>query len=1222
MRSVPWPRRKLLQRGDDGDAAPPTLVLPLDQAEELFNADAGQSADRFLGLLRQVLIESNADDLGLIVAATIRTDRYEMLQTHAQMAGVGTELFDELKPMPPTQFKEVIVGPAQRATDGGARLRIAPDLVDRLLADAGAGADTLPMLALTLSRLYADYGSTGELTLAHYEGMGGMRRVVQTEIDEVLSADPQVRARQLQALRWAFIPWLATVNPDSGQPMRRVARMSDLPPDSRPLIDALVAKRLMVKDIRERTPVVEVALESLLRQWDELAGWLREERTDLRDADDLVRNADAWRSSNGNPSWLLEGTRLAEATALANRPGFQQRLVGVHDYLNASHHREAQRREADERRRQAELAAAQERTRHAQEQQAAAERHAATLRKRSRILRAVVAVTAVVAVIAVVGFVQANAAGNEARQQFRQATSQRLLTDGQSMLDGSRTGGDVQALQQLVVGQRLAAQPGTAAMFDAAVATAGLAKLIQIPSEVLCIAVSPDGRLIAAGGDGTVWLWNAETGQAQGAPMTGHDGGVANLVFSPDSSLLLSSGADSTVRVWDVASGQQDGEPLKLRNTKGVRVLHFNAAGNRVLLQDSRGRVLAWDLSRRSAPDQVFAPGIDKVAVSNTANRVATAEGDVIKIWDVATGAQIGGDLAARGEVFSLAFNADGSRLASGGNEKVVQLWDTASAAPVGSPMTDNSAEITALAFAPDGGFLAVAAADGSVRFYDDVTQAPLGAPLQALDGFPRGMAIDSSGNRLIIGGSDQTIRTYAVDTVVPHAGQTTAFSPDGSRMATGGTDGLIRLWNRDTGAVTQIDGRMDGITRIAFLSDGDQMLAADGAGTIQRWDVDTGRPIGAAMAAPGAATFSMAVSSSGERVIGGYMDGTVRLWDIRGARLVRPPWKPGDGAITAVGFLEDEKQVGAVFVTTTAELHVWDVEDGDEVDERALGATVAVAFGPDGRIAGGTLDGSVTFMTGIGGDVVGQQDINGHPDAVLALEYDADGGQAATSGRDGSVRIWDTSTATAIGRPLPKAADPVVSLAFSPDGRTLAAGSANNTIRLWPATATVEDLCARLTTNMSNKQWNEWVSPDIGYVQGCPDLPIAADEIEARMEHRTRDDHLLGEGPKRILALDGGGIRGALTLGYLARMEDILRARHGGDPDVPVVRLFRPDRRNVDRLDHRNGIGDGLRGGRPGRAVPVVGRQSVRQGDAAVRPVRREVPEGAVAGRTGPALR
>ncbi len=55
----------------------------------------------------------------------------------------------------------------------------------------------------------------------------------------------------------------------------------------------------------------------------------------------------------------------------------------------------------------------------------------------------------------------------------------------------------------------------------------------------------------------------------------------------------------------------------------------------------------------------------------------------------------------------------------------------------------------------------------------------------------------------------------------------------------------------------------------------------------------------------------------------------------------------------------------------------------------------------------------------------------------------------------------------------------------------------------------------------------------------------------------RTRDEHLFADGPKRILSLDGGGIRGALTLGYLGRIEAILRDRHGGDPDFRLCDYF-----------------------------------------------------------------
>lgn len=54
-----------------------------------------------------------------------------------------------------------------------------------------------------------------------------------------------------------------------------------------------------------------------------------------------------------------------------------------------------------------------------------------------------------------------------------------------------------------------------------------------------------------------------------------------------------------------------------------------------------------------------------------------------------------------------------------------------------------------------------------------------------------------------------------------------------------------------------------------------------------------------------------------------------------------------------------------------------------------------------------------------------------------------------------------------------------------------------------------------------------------------------------------TRDEHFQGPGPKRILALDGGGLRGILTLGILRTVEETLRARHGGDPDFRLCHYF-----------------------------------------------------------------
>ena len=173
--------RQLLDTTADGE--PLMIVVPLDQAEELFTGD-GPEAAGLLALIRDLARGGDGEDgLPLIVAATIRTDRYELMQTAPELAGLQTEQFD-LRAMDTTQFENVITGPAQRSTDGGRPLNLDEQLVRRLLADASGGADTLPLLSLTMAWLYRDYGSTRRLTLRPYVERGGIGSVVQTEIDE------------------------------------------------------------------------------------------------------------------------------------------------------------------------------------------------------------------------------------------------------------------------------------------------------------------------------------------------------------------------------------------------------------------------------------------------------------------------------------------------------------------------------------------------------------------------------------------------------------------------------------------------------------------------------------------------------------------------------------------------------------------------------------------------------------------------------------------------------------------------------------------------------------------------------------------------------------------------------------------------------------------------------------------------------------------------------
>ncbi|MDT5090945.1 MAG: hypothetical protein QOH60_308 [Mycobacterium sp.] len=625
---------------------PPTLILPLDQAEELFSAESVCAAREFLTFLREVTEVLNDAELGLIIAATIRTDRYTAMQIDPAVSAMGSLLFDELKPMPVHQFKEVITGPALRATQAGHPLELSPQLVDRLVADA-KGGDALPLLSLTLSRLFRDYASTGRLTVEQYEKIGGVDRAVQIQIDDIFSSDPAERESQLNVVRAAFIPFLATFGADSSEPLRRTANYADLPEASRPYIDAFVNKRLIVKDKRGDNVVVEVALESLLRQWDELASWLRERRADLLAADDLERAADAWQAHGRDNAWLLTGLRLSGAEKLLTLPGFGRRLSTAQGFLAASREAENKRRQAEDERRDADL-------HNAQERQALAEQHAGALRRRSRILWAALASTVAVALAATVFFIQARSYAKDAEARLQEATTMRLLSEVDAILAGTAVGGTTEAYYRQLAAYSLSPEKSQNALYNTIIQNADTKKVISLadplsPLTLSALQLSPDAAKVAAaqqlpGGDWSVRLWDTTSGQPWGQLHSGLKG-VNHIEFSPDGKAIAVSGA-SQIQVWEADSGQRRAPPIGANATATA----FSRDGDRLVVGDGNGNVQLWNLSdgqpvgppakahpdRRS--DQYDA--IRRLVVTDAQIVSASADGSV-RLWDSGNGSLI-----------------------------------------------------------------------------------------------------------------------------------------------------------------------------------------------------------------------------------------------------------------------------------------------------------------------------------------------------------------------------------------------------------------------------------------------------------------------------------------------------------------------------------------------------------------------------------------------------
>ena len=322
---------------------PPTVVVAIDQTEELFLADAQSEAKPLLSLLKSL---TDDDAPAVIVLFTIRSDSYEHLQEASELTGMQKFPFD-LGPMPKGSYAEVIKGPLQRLEGTSRAIAIEEPLVDALLSDIEDGdtKDALPLLAFTLERLYLEYHAGRQLCLKHYDKLGRVKGSIEAAVECTLQAAdghrelPSGRKERLALLRKAFIPWLAGIDPETGNALRRVARFKEIPKDAIPMIDLLVEERLLsvdvAKDTKEKT--IEPAHEALLRKWSLLKEWLHEDAALLSALHGITRASKDWSESRKSSSWLVHGGgRLRIAEQILNRSDLAASLTSAdRDYISA-----------------------------------------------------------------------------------------------------------------------------------------------------------------------------------------------------------------------------------------------------------------------------------------------------------------------------------------------------------------------------------------------------------------------------------------------------------------------------------------------------------------------------------------------------------------------------------------------------------------------------------------------------------------------------------------------------------------------------------------------------------------------------------------------------------------------------------------------------------------------------------------------------------------------
>ncbi len=339
------------------------------------------------------------------------------------------------------------------------------------------------------------------------------------------------------------------------------------------------------------------------------------------------------------------------------------------------------------------------------------------------------------------------------------------------------------------------------------------------------IAYSPDGLSVAtAGMEGTVKVWDGKEPRPL-LVLKGHSSDVYGVAYSRDGGRLITCGGDGTAKVWNVLpNGSQ--AALDVFVAQGNQSVSQNSDGSRAVIAAQSGPAVLVDTATLTPVRELHQSNAlcSAAAYHPVEDRVAIGYRDgVIRFWNGATGAVLWGQACFEGVRqlgqhldITLAFNRDGSRLASAGLSRLVVL--DVKTGQIASRIDLPEAQVECLGFTDENDVLIVDRTSGSLKTHRPGSGSTSElARLPPEEGYRQVVAFRGGRPRLVSssyrvtdknGFSRQTnvvvwdaeLKRRYCEFNVRGAINPPAFSEDGSRLITVDADGVVQIWDADTG--------------------------------------------------------------------------------------------------------------------------------------------------------------------------------------------------------------------------------------------------------------------------------------------------------------------------------------------------------------------------------------------------------------------------------------